>query len=74
MKKLLLFLSLTLVSQVSFSYSGGDARKAQRGEVIQHYEDPVFVTQWIYSFCQLETVIIIPSNTSNRVGAVCKKR
>ena len=74
MKRVVLLLVLSVASQVSIASTGGDARNAKTGEIIMHYADPIFVTDWIYQFCQLDTVIIIPNSAHKDVGVVCKRR
>ncbi len=52
------------------------ARNAVSGDLIRYFERTRHVTEFIYKYCELQTVVIIPSNWDGKrqVGVVCKKR
>ena len=71
MKKLILFLGLTLLSLVSSANEA--SRKAEAGALISIFTNPYALASWIKHYCEIETVVIIPV-TPAEVGAVCEKR
>ena len=71
MKKLILFLGLTLFSLVSGATEA--FRKAEAGELISIFTNPYSLAMWIKHYCEIETVVIIPV-TPAEVGAICEKR
>ena len=52
------------------------AQEAVSGDLIRYFERTRHVTEFIYKYCELQTVVIVPSNWDGKmqVGVVCKKR
>lgn len=81
MRQLVLFLSLILMTQQSFAVNYGreakQAKNARTGETIRYWGPTYLVTQFIFEYCDLKTVVIVPSEGDPRkhdIGVVCEKK